>query len=54
MITHVAGMIDRIAVQIRVDKRGNGRSVVRIVDGGGARLGGVAALEPQLLVDRRQ
>ncbi|KQT89851.1 hypothetical protein ASG60_09260 [Methylobacterium sp. Leaf469] len=34
VITHVAAMIERIAVQVRVEKRGNGRSVVRIVDGG--------------------
>lgn len=30
VITHVAAMIDRIAVQIRVEKRGGGRSEVRI------------------------
>lgn len=34
VITHVAGMVDRIAVQIRVEKRGGGRGVVRVVDGG--------------------
>jgi exonuclease SbcC len=34
VITHVAAMIDRIAVQVRVEKRGNGRSVVRVVEGG--------------------
>jgi exonuclease SbcC len=34
VITHVAAMIERIAVQVRVEKRGNGRSVVRVVDGG--------------------
>ncbi len=34
VITHVAAMIERIAVQVRVEKRGNGRSVVRIVDAG--------------------
>jgi DNA repair protein SbcC/Rad50 len=33
VITHVAAMIDRIAVQVRVEKRGSGRSVVRVVDG---------------------
>jgi exonuclease SbcC len=33
VVTHVAAMIDRIAVQIRVDKRGQGRSVVRLIDG---------------------
>lgn len=32
LITHVAAMIDRIAIQIRVEKRGNGRSVIRIGD----------------------
>ena len=32
VITHVAAMIDRIAVQVRVAKRGGGRSVVRVVD----------------------
>lgn len=35
VITHVLAMIDRIAVQVRVEKRGNGRSVVRIIDGAG-------------------
>lgn len=33
VITHVAAMIERIAIQIRVEKRGNGRSSLRIVDG---------------------
>jgi DNA repair protein SbcC/Rad50 len=33
VITHVAAMIDRISVKIRVEKRGNGRSVVQIDDG---------------------
>jgi len=33
VITHVAAMIDRIAVQVRVERRGNGRSTIRIVDG---------------------
>jgi exonuclease SbcC len=33
VITHVAAMIDRIAVQVRVERRGNGRSTVRVVDG---------------------
>jgi DNA repair protein SbcC/Rad50 len=33
VITHVAAMIDRIAVAIRVEKRGPGRSVVRLDDG---------------------
>lgn len=35
VITHVAAMIERIAVQVRVEKRGNGRSVVRVIDGAG-------------------
>ena len=30
IITHVAAMIDRIAVQVRVEKRGNGRSTVGV------------------------
>lgn len=34
VITHVAAMVDRIAVQIRVEKRGGGRGVVRVVDAG--------------------
>lgn len=33
VITHVAAMIDRIAVQVRVDRHGNGRSTVRVTDG---------------------
>lgn len=33
VITHVAAMIDRIAVQVRVEKRGAGRSEIRISDG---------------------
>lgn len=33
VITHVAAMMDRIAVQVRVTKKGEGRSAVRIVDG---------------------
>jgi DNA repair protein SbcC/Rad50 len=32
VVTHVAAMIDRIAVQVRVHKRGGGRSVVRTRD----------------------
>ncbi|NEU13612.1 AAA family ATPase [Methylobacterium sp. BTF04] len=36
VITHVAAMIERIAVQVRVEKRGNGRSVVRVIDGAGS------------------
>jgi exonuclease SbcC len=32
VITHVAAMMDRIAVQVRVNKQGNGRSAVKIVD----------------------
>ncbi len=33
VITHVAAMIDRIAVQVRVERHGNGRSTVRVTDG---------------------
>ncbi|WP_439573840.1 AAA family ATPase [Phreatobacter sp.] len=33
VITHVAAMIDRIAVQVRVEKRGAGRSEIRVSDG---------------------
>ena len=33
VITHVAAMMDRIAVQVRVEKRGSGRSAIRIVNG---------------------
>jgi exonuclease SbcC len=33
VITHVAAMVEQIAVQVRVEKRGSGRSAVRIVDG---------------------
>jgi exonuclease SbcC len=33
VITHVAAMIDRIAVQVRVEKLGGGHSVVRLTDG---------------------
>jgi exonuclease SbcC len=36
VITHVAGMIDRIAIQVRVEKRGAGRSEIRILDGLGS------------------
>lgn len=32
VITHVAAMIERIPVQVRVEKRGGGRSVVRLQD----------------------
>lgn len=32
IITHVAAMIERIAVQVRVKRRGNGRSTVRVSD----------------------
>ena len=32
VITHVAAMMDRIAVQVRVNKQGNGRSSIKIVD----------------------
>lgn len=33
VITHVAAMIDRIVVQVRVEKLGGGHSVVRVTDG---------------------
>ena len=33
VITHVAAMIDRIGVQVRVEKRGAGRSEIRISNG---------------------
>jgi exonuclease SbcC len=33
VITHVAAMVEQIAVQVRVEKRGSGRSAVRVVDG---------------------
>ncbi|MCL2715465.1 MAG: AAA family ATPase [Alphaproteobacteria bacterium] len=33
IITHVATMIERIAAQVRVEKRGAGRSEIRITDG---------------------
>ncbi|WP_316206877.1 MULTISPECIES: AAA family ATPase [unclassified Bradyrhizobium] len=36
VITHVAAMIERIAVQVRVEKRGAGRSEIRVFDGMGA------------------
>lgn len=36
VITHVAAMIDRIAVQVRVEKRGAGRSEIRISNGLGS------------------
>ena len=36
VITHVAAMIERIAVQVRVEKRGGGRSIVHVRDGGDA------------------
>lgn len=32
VITHVAAMVERIAVQVRVEPRGAGRSIVRIID----------------------
>lgn len=35
VITHVAAMIEQIPVQVRVEKRGGGRSVVRLSDGSG-------------------
>jgi exonuclease SbcC len=33
VITHVAAMIGRIAVQVRVEKRGGGRSEIKVSDG---------------------
>ncbi|WP_225140934.1 MULTISPECIES: SbcC/MukB-like Walker B domain-containing protein [unclassified Bradyrhizobium] len=36
VITHVAAMIERIAVQVRVEKRGAGRSEIRVSGGKGA------------------
>ena len=36
VITHVAAMIDRVQVQVRVEKKGGGQSVVRIVDASAA------------------
>ncbi len=33
VVTHVLAMIERIAVQVRIDKRGGGRSEVRILNG---------------------
>lgn len=36
VITHVAAMIERIAVQVRVEKRGAGRSEIRVSGGMGA------------------
>ena len=35
-ITHVASMIERIAVQVRVEKCGAGRSEIRVSGGNGA------------------
>jgi exonuclease SbcC len=35
VVTHVPAMIERIAVQVRVVKRGGGRSTVLVQDGGG-------------------
>lgn len=36
VVTHVAAMIDRIAVQVRVEKRGAGRSEIRVCGGSAA------------------
>ncbi len=38
VVTHVAAMIERIAVQVRVEKRGNGRSAIRVAQAGAAAL----------------
>lgn len=43
VITHVAAMVERIAVQIRVEKRGGGRGVVRIIDAGASEAHALAA-----------
>lgn len=35
VITHVAAMIERIAIQVRVERRGGGRSDIRVTSGAG-------------------
>jgi len=35
VVTHVAAMIERIGIQVRVERQGGGRSRVRVVDGAG-------------------
>ena len=36
VVTHVAAMVERISVQVKVEKRGSGRSVVEVCAGGAA------------------
>ena len=43
VITHVAAMIERISVQVRVEKRGAGRSQISITDGMGTTLTAMGA-----------
>jgi len=38
IVTHVAAMVERISVQVKVEKRGSGRSVVEVCAGGAAAL----------------
>jgi DNA repair protein SbcC/Rad50 len=38
VVTHVAAMVERIPVQVKVEKRGSGRSVVEVCAGGVAAL----------------
>lgn len=45
VITHVAAMIERIAVQIRVERRGAGRSEIRVSDGMGANWPAISAAQ---------
>ncbi|HVA12955.1 MAG TPA: AAA family ATPase [Stellaceae bacterium] len=45
VITHVAAMIERIAVQVRVEKRGAGRSEIRVSDGMGTTGPAMSAVE---------
>ena len=45
VITHVAAMIERIAVQVRVEKRGAGRSEIRVSDGMGATWPAISAAQ---------
>ncbi len=45
VITHVAAMIERIAVQVRVEKRGAGRSEIRISAGTGTAWPAIGAVQ---------
>jgi exonuclease SbcC len=45
VITHVAAMIERIAVRVRVEKCGAGRSEIRISNGMGTTWPAVGALQ---------